>query len=147
MSRVKLALSASLMAVLLSACGIAAKPLAGSSSFKREKGAFYGRVQDLRIYPARCLKQDHLRFREYDTPKRPGRYNPLELQLPVIQVGRLPAGPTLVFYPTPGIAQGLQIIGQEQGAEAIGTALLYPNRAGTHELDAVQACAAVRVSG
>lgn len=138
MSRAKLAVGTSLIAVLLSGCGIAAKPLAGSSRFNHEKGAFYGRIQDLRIYPARCLKADRVKFHEYYTGKQ---------HLPVIQVGTPPSGPTLVFYPTPGIAQGLQIMGKEQGAEVIGTSLLYPNQTGAKELKAVETCARVRVSG
>ena len=67
--------------------------------------------------------------------------------LPAIQVGSLPTGPTIIFYATPGIAQGLQITGQEQGAEVIGSALLYPNGASSKELTTVENCVAADVTG
>jgi hypothetical protein len=65
----------------------------------------------------------------------------------VIQVGALPAGPTVRFLPTQGAAQELQIDGQVEGAEVIGSALLYPHQAGDAELEQVENCVAEGVTG
>jgi len=51
----------------------------------------------------------------------------------------------MIFYPTDGVAQGLQIMGQETGAEVIGALLVYPNQARSRELTKVEACAAIGV--
>ncbi len=53
----------------------------------------------------------------------------------------------MIFYPTDGIAQGLQIMGQETGAEVIGSLLVYPNSSRPAELSKVEACAAIGVKG
>ena len=68
---------------------------------------------------------------------------------PAIQIGSPGTGPTVVFEPTPGIAQGIQMQGNRafQGAEVIGSALLYPNAASDSELSKVEACVAHGVSG
>ena len=58
-----------------------------------------------------------------------------------------PAGPTVQFQPTPGDAQGKQIGGQAQGAEVIGSALLYPNQAPSSLLSKVESCVAKGVQG
>ena len=52
-----------------------------------------------------------------------------------------------MFQPTPGAAQGEQIDGQAQGAEVIGTALLYPNQAPDELLSKVETCVAKGVPG
>jgi hypothetical protein len=61
-----------------------------------------------------------------------------------IQIGPLPAGPTVEFLPTPSAAQAAQIEGQAQyqGAEVIGAALLYPHGATDHELSKIESCLA-----
>ena len=61
-----------------------------------------------------CLRDDHLAVQILSPTK--------------LQIGAAPAGPTVVFTPTPGAAQAQQIDGDAQGAEVIGTALLYPNQ-------------------
>ena len=66
---------------------------------------------------------------------------------PAIQVGSPPSGPTIVFEPTPGAAQEMQIDGQVQGAEVIGSALVYPNHASDAVLSTVENCIAVGVTG
>ena len=136
MSRVKVAVTASLMAVLLSACGIPPKPEAGTPNLNEKKG-YYGVVDDPRASHVPCLKAAGLKVFEYYTKTQ---------HLPAIQVGSLPNGPTLVFYPTDGYTQGLQIMGDAQGAEVEGQALIYPNRASTKVLLTVKACAAIGVS-
>lgn len=137
MSRVaQLAVIVGLMAVLLSACGISAKPQAGTANISKSHD-FYGLVDEPWTQQVGCLTSDHLKFREYFTPHQ---------QLPAIQIGSLPTGPTIVFEPTPGIAQGVQIQGGAQGAEAIGAALVYPNQAPDQILAAVEGCASIGVS-
>jgi hypothetical protein len=136
MSLAKVAVVCGLMALLLGACGIQAKPVAGTNP-QRVK-SFYGSVDDPRTTHIACLRGAGLALREYATAGT---------RLPAIQVGTVPAGPTIIFYPTPGIAQGLQLMGQEQGAEVIGSALLYPNQASDSELSIVEKCVASGVSG
>jgi hypothetical protein len=51
------------------------------------------------------------------------------------------------FQPTPGDAQGVQIHGRAQGAEVIGSALLYPNQASAALLSNVESCVAKGVQG
>ena len=53
----------------------------------------------------------------------------------------------MVFEPTPGAAQESQIDGQVEGAEVIGSALLYPNQASDSLLQKVEDCVAKGVSG
>jgi hypothetical protein len=110
----------------LSACGSAVKPTTGSR----------GRVDDPRTTKnnrVKCIQQARLPVQEV------GRTG--------LQIGPLPAGPTVVFAPTPGAAQAQQIQAEEQGAEAIGSALLYPNQGPDPELEAIEACLAKGVSG
>jgi hypothetical protein len=64
-----------------------------------------------------------------------------------LQVGPAPAGPTIVFTPTAGAAQARQIDGTAQGAEVIGTALLYPHQASDSELTVIEDCLAQGVQG
>ena len=64
-----------------------------------------------------------------------------------LQIGALPAGPTVKFEPTPGAAEALLIDGvrSAQGAELIGAALLYPHQASGSELTAIEDCLSVAV--
>lgn len=59
-----------------------------------------------------------------------------------LQIGPLPAGPTIVFRPSAAVAQSDQITGKVQGAMVIGTALVYPNQGSTAELNAITSCLA-----
>jgi hypothetical protein len=138
MSLAKVAVVCGLMALLISACGIQAKPEAGTPHLTSYPG-YQGRVDDPRLPQVSCLKSDKLPFREY--------YADGIQHLPAIQVGARAQGPTIIFYPTDGIAQGLQIMGQETGAEVIGALLVYPNNARPSELSKVEACAAIGVKG
>jgi hypothetical protein len=137
MSAVKVAVACGLVALLVSACGIPQKPEAGTANLKKQHG-FYGHTDDPRIKHANCLRADRLPVHEYYTAKG---------HVPAIQIGSLPAGPTIVFYSTAGIAQGLQIQGHDEGAEAIGSALLFPNNAPGTELTKIEACTSIGVSG
>jgi hypothetical protein len=137
MSLAKVAVVCALMALLVSACGIQQKPLAGTPKIEKAR-AFYGVVDDPRKTHVTCLRSAGLHLREFRTAKQ---------HLPAIQVGSQPSGPTIIFYPTPGIAQGLQIMGQSGGAEVIGSALLYPHRTPAKELKIVEDCTQSGVSG
>ncbi len=138
MSPAKVAVACGLMALLICACGIPPKPVAGTAHLRHYAG-FYGFTDDPRKPQVSCLKSDKLRFHEY--------YADGVQHLPAIQVGPLPQGPTMVFYPTDGVAQGLQILGQDAGAEVIGALLVYPNQAGSKVLKQVEACASIGVKG
>jgi hypothetical protein len=137
MSLAKVAVVCGFMALFISACGIQAKPEAGTPHLRRHAG-FHGLVDDPRIPQINCLKSDKLPFHKY--------YADGVQHLPAIHIGRA-QGPTMIFYPTDGIAQGLQIMGQETGAEVIGALLVYPNQARASELTKVEACAAIGVKG
>jgi hypothetical protein len=77
-----------------------------------------------------------------------GAHLPVQVLTPTkLQVGPAPAGPTIVFTATPGAAQDYQIEGKSQGAEVIGTALLYPNRGTDAELASIEACLDQGVQG
>jgi len=125
MPAVKSAALAALVAVAVGACGSAVKPPRG-----------HGKVDDPRVNNPNhvaCL---------------------LKAGLPVTMVGRtglqigpLPGGPTVRFAPTPGAAQALQIDGQAQGAEVIGSALLYPHDGTDAELGSIETCLSQGVTG
>jgi hypothetical protein len=143
MSSAKLALACALAAVSLGACGIAKKPLAGTRNLASNPGT-NARRDDPRTVHLPCLRQYHLRFRQYTASRE---VNGIPLQLPAIQIGTWPVGPTVLFYPTPGLAQGVQIGGGAQGAEVIGAALLYTNLASDKELTKVENCVGILVTG
>ena len=137
MPSAKLAAAVALSALSLSACGISSKPEAGTPNaiINGHKG-----LDDPRSKHTACLKQDHVAFR-LEQRTIAGKI------LPSIQVGTAPAGPTVSFEPTPGDAQGVQIQGEAQGAEVIGSALVYPNQASDKLLTVVESCVAKGVSG
>ncbi len=130
MSSVKLALAICVAAISLSACGTSAKPQAGTlhAASVNRKG-----VDDARKTHVECLRQEHIPVSEFDRTW--------------LQVGTKPSGPTIQFTPTPGAAQELQIDGQVEGAEVIGSALLYPNQASDSLLQKVEDCVAKGVTG
>jgi hypothetical protein len=118
----------------VAALGAAAMILCGCSAVvKPPQGR--GQISDPRTASGRfqCLVADRLPAREV------GRTN--------IQIGPLPAGPTVQFLPTEGAAQALQIDGKVQSAEVIGSALLYPHRAGDGELTRIENCLDAGVPG
>jgi hypothetical protein len=126
------ALICGLSVLLLAGCASLTKPPAVTRS---ASGALvsHGRVDDPRTKHAVCLRQHQLPVSEP---------TPIE-----IQVGQPGIGPLIRFLPTPGAAQEAQIAGQAQSAEAIGSALLYPNQAPDSELQVVENCAALGVQG
>ncbi|MGI8411519.1 MAG: hypothetical protein ACR2LV_02405 [Solirubrobacteraceae bacterium] len=131
MSSAKLAALSGLAALGLCACASTTKPMAATATPRSR-----GRVDDprtARVNHIECLQRARLRV--------------VKVGGSDLQVGPLPSGPTIDFAPTPGIAQGLQIQGSAQGAEVIGSALLYPNQASDQELAKIETCLAKGVSG
>jgi hypothetical protein len=125
MPPVKLAVASAVAAISLCACASTAKPPQG-----------HGKLDDPRVNnPNRvaCLRADHLPVQFV------GRTG--------LQIGPLPAGPSIWFTPTPGAAQADQIEGLNQGAEVIGAALLYPHQASDGELALIEDCLSQSVTG
>ncbi len=129
----KVAAAAILIAISISACGVTAKPLAGTPQAKVQ--AKTG-IDDPRTKHVQCLRKQHIAVRKEQISGHPG-----------FQVGVGPADPTVQFQATPGAAQNQAIMGQAQGAEAIGAALLYPNQAPNHLLSKVESCVELGVTG
>lgn len=130
---VPVGLLAVVAALVLSACGSSPKPNAGTPGAITTN---HKNVDDPRKKHLMCLHQEHIPARRVTIRGLPG-----------MQIGVRPAGPTVQFQPTPGYAQGKQIGGQAQGAEVIGSALLYPNQASSALLSKVESCVAKGVQG
>jgi hypothetical protein len=128
MPYVKSAAVLSVAAIAISGCGSAVKPAHGR-----------GKIDDPRIYSSandlKCLKSHNLPTQDVGSTG--------------LQIGALPAGPTVEFQPTPGGAQIAQIEGgpTAQGAEVIGAALLYPHQASDGELKLIENCLGQGVNG
>jgi hypothetical protein len=130
----RLAAAAFAVALALSACGSTTKPVAGTpqAAAQAKKG-----LNDPRTTHIACLRAEHVTdIHEYYSDGRPA-----------FQVGTTPSGPTVVFEATPGMGQGVQISGLNQGAEIIGSALVFPNDASAKLDHDVEACVALGVSG
>jgi hypothetical protein len=136
MSSAKVAAAAVLVATSLSACGVAAKPVAGSAAAAATSKK---QVFDPRTKHEMCLTTAGIKWHAKSLPGHP--------PIPTIQVMTRPTGPTVEFKATPGAAQDAQITGQAQGAEVIGSALLYPNMASDALLNKVEKCMTVGVTG
>jgi glycine/serine hydroxymethyltransferase len=137
MSSAKLALAAGIAALVLSACGSTAKPVAGT--LKAITTSHKG-LDDPRKKHIACLRQDHIPVQRVQATLSGQSF-------PGLQIGAAPSGPTVTFEPTPGAAQYAQISGQVQSAEVIGSALLYPNQASDALLAKVEDCVALGVTG
>ncbi len=137
MPSAKLAAAIVVSALSLSACGVSSKPEAGTP--KAIANGHKG-LDDPRIKHTACLEQAHIPFHNEQLTVA-GKV------LPSFQVGTAPAGPTVSFEPTPGDAQGVQIQGEAQGAEIIGSAVVYPNQAPDGLMSVVERCVAKGVSG
>jgi len=138
MSAAKLVPSSLVVALAVAACGGSIdNPVAASVNVSKGRG----KVDNPRInQPNRvtCLRRDHLAVVSTTIYGRPA-----------LQIGSPPAGPTVLFEATPGIAQGDQMQGNRafQGAEVIGSALVYPNAASDEELTKVETCIEKDVAG
>ncbi len=137
MPSAKLAVAIGLTALSLSACGTASKPEVGTpaANAKTRLG-----LDDPRSRHIACL-------RAHGIPVRLEQITVAGQSLPGFQVGSAPSGPTVAFEPTPGDAQGVQIQGESQAAEVIGSALVYPNLASDALAARVEACVALGVKG
>jgi hypothetical protein len=133
MSSAKVAAACAVAALALSACGSSSKPVAGSVISTTGKKAGRGVIDDPRTKHMECLQQQGVPV------ARVGQTG--------LQIGSPPAGPTVKFEPTPGAAQDAQISDQTQGAEVIGSALLYTNGAPDKLLKVVEDCLAIGVKG
>src|SRR5579884_335445 len=105
------------VALILGGCSAGATPPQGR-----------GRLADQRTESGRfqCLVAHHLAAQKVGQTE--------------IQIGSPPAGPTVQFEPTAGAAETRQIEGTAQGAELIGSALVYPHQAPGAELTVVENC-------
>lgn len=136
MSLLKSALLCGLVAVGLSACASTSKPAAGTIGHAGATGLRdpRGKIDDPRTKQVACMRAAKIPVSE-PAPQE-------------IQVGQPGAGPLIRFLPTPGMAQGSQIAGASQGAEVIGSALLYPNTTTSERLlKMIENCTAVDVKG
>jgi hypothetical protein len=135
MSSAKIAVASALAALVLSACGTSAKPIAGTKGILTNP-ANHGQIDDPRVGQGNhiaCLQAAHLPVLEVGTSD--------------LRIGTAPGDPTVHFNPTPGGAQELQIDGKAQSAEVIGSALLYPHQASDSELRQIEDCLAKGVKG
>jgi hypothetical protein len=129
MSLARLVVACSAAVLALSACGSTAVHPGGPGSSR-------GRIDDPRtakVDRVACLKDNHLPVQEVGASG--------------LQIGAPPDGPRVVFTPTPGAAQADQIRAAAQGAEVIGSALLYPNQGSDQELAQIETCLTRGVSG
>jgi hypothetical protein len=113
------------IALILCGCSAVVKPPRGRGQADDQRVAGPDRLQ--------CLKAARLPAREVGQG--------------AIQIGPLPNGPTVQFLPTQGAAQERQINGSAQGAEVIGTALLFPHQASDAELSQIEGCLDEGISG
>jgi hypothetical protein len=133
MSSVKRTTLFGLAAIALAGCGTGTKPLAGTRNSSGRVVAGRGVVDDPRTKHLNCMKRHGLQA--------------VAVGQTSIQVDAPPSGPRIDFAPTAGAAQQDQISGQIQGAEVIGSALLYPAQASDKELKELEDCLAEGVTG
>ncbi len=126
-------LMAATLSVALCACGSTTKPLAGSPSLAQTKPAGRGVVDDPRTKHLRCLRSDGFTVTERGTTE--------------LLIGRGSGQVAATFAPTPGAAQDEQISGHVQGAEVIGSTLLYPGNASEKQLKKIEDCLVQGVFG
>jgi hypothetical protein len=136
MSRGKLLVACGLTTLSVSACGMSAKPVAGTPGISHAQGN-HAQVSDPRTKPVRCLRSDGLPVNLFRASGA----------RPAIQVGTAPSGPTVIFEPSQQAATSTQIMGQAQGAEVIGAALVFPNQASDSVMKRVESCMAIGVTG
>ena len=115
-----------LTALAASACGSAVKSATSSrGKIDNPATAKANRIQ--------CLTDKHIPVRQ--------------VSLDELWLGPQPASPRVVFDATEGAAQGVQIHGQDPGAEVIGAALLFPDQAPGKELSVIENCLSKGVKG
>jgi hypothetical protein len=123
-----------LFAVALAGCGSSFKPVAGSPVPAASTTPLgYGVVDQAPVPHLRCIRAAGLPA--------------VRIGATTLQVGALPAGPTVDFAPDPNAAEAEQIEGKAQGAEVIGSALLYVHAAPNAELAKLESCLDQGVAG
>ena len=133
MRRCFLLASCLLCALALGACGHTGNPAAGTIP-PTATTAGRAKIDDPRTSHIQCLQQHG-----YAQAHAVGLTNIF------IEPG---AGAPYVHYePSPGAAQAQQYEGVEQGAEVIGSALLYPGSASEKQLDTIEKCVGQNVLG
>jgi len=121
-------------AAALAGCGSSFKPVAGSDvPAASSKPLGNGVIDQAPLPHMECIRAAGLPV--------------LQTGLTSLQVGALPAGPTIEFAPDPNAAEAEQIEGTAQGAEVIGAALLYVHAAPDSELAKIEACLDQGVAG
>jgi hypothetical protein len=126
-----------LAALAIAACGATNKPVAGTPNVLNAPG-IHAKVDDPRTnHPnhAACIEASHLQVT---------LVGPTDMR-----IGSGPGAPYVHFAPTDGAAQDDQISGvaKFQGAEVIGTALLWPNAGSASVVKTIESCLAHGVSG
>lgn len=139
MSFPKVAVICGLMAALISGCGIAAKPQAGTPHLSKYAG-WHGVYDDQRPTRARCLTNHDVKYTEFLTKQK---VHGTRTDLQAIKIHK--GGATIIFYPDAIVAEGQEIMGGALGAELIGSALLYPNNTSGGTLTTVENCTAIGV--
>ena len=132
MSSAKVAIGCGLSALVLSACGSTAKPVAGTIS-PTVTTVGHAKLDDPRNRHLACLRESKIPY------SKVGRT--------WLQLGTAPSGPIVNFWPTPGGAQQAQMSGDVPNAEVIGNALLYPKQAADSMLGAIETCLSSGVKG
>jgi hypothetical protein len=121
-------------AAALAGCGSSFKAIAGSNvPAATAKPLGYGVVDQAPLPHTKCMQAAGLPA--------------VRVGPSTIQVGTLPAGPTVIFAPDPNAAEAEQIEGQAQGAEVIGASVLYVHGGSDAELAKVEACLRQGVAG
>jgi len=120
--------------LLLAGCGaVRVQPTtpAGSAALT-SRGTVDSPLTNMRNHLG-CLRDAHL---------------PVQVTSPTtLQVGAAPGGATILFRATIGAPQADQIEGNAQGAEVVGSALIYPHQASDAELNSIEDCLAQGVQG
>jgi hypothetical protein len=123
-----------LVAAALAGCGSSFKAVAGSNvPAATSKPLGYGVVDQAPLPHTKCIRAAGLPA--------------VRIGLTKIQVGALPAGPTIIFAPDPNAAEAEQIEDKAPGAEVIGAAVLFVHQAPDSELAKLEACLDQGVAG
>jgi hypothetical protein len=123
-----------LAAAALTGCGSSFKTVAGSSvPAASSKPLGNGVVDQAPVPHAKCIRAKGLPA--------------VRVGLTTIQVGALPAGPTIIFAPDPNAAEAEQIEGKAPGAEVIGAAVMFVHGAPDSELAKLESCLDQGVAG
>jgi hypothetical protein len=118
----------------LAGCGSSFKAVAGSGvPAASSKPLGYGVVDQAPLPHTKCIRAAGLPA--------------VRIGLTKIQVGSLPAGPTIIFAPDPNAAEADQIEGKAPGAEIIGAAELFVHQASDSELTTIAGCLDQGVAG